>query len=82
MRNNKSNKESNMITMSNNKVKDGQLNDTITELVELIVKCIDKDTTSFGISLMITTGINELGIPVDNLDIIEKKVHHAIDVSR
>ena len=76
------NKEQTMITMQRNKVKDGQLNDTITELVELIVKCIDKDTTSFGISLMITTGIKELGIPVDHIEIIEKKVHHAIDISR
>ena len=74
MRNNKSNKESKMITMSNNKVKDGQLNDTINELVELIVKCIDKDTTSFGISLMITTGIKELGIPVNRLNEIEKRI--------
>ena len=71
-----------MITMTYNKVKDGQLNDTINELVELIVKCIDKDTTSFGISLMITTGIKELGIPVNHIEIIEKKVHDAIDISR
>ena len=71
-----------MITMSNNKVKTGQLNDTITELVELIVKCIDKDTTPFGISLMIATGVKDLGIPVDHLDIINKNVHDAIDISR
>ena len=70
-----------MITMSN-KVKDSQLNDTITELVELIVKCSDKDITSFGISLMITTGIKELGIPVNHIEIIEKKVHNAMDASR
>ena len=69
-----------MITMSNNKVKTGQLNDTITELVELIVKCIDKDTTSFGISLMIATGVKDLGIPVGHLNIIEKRVHNAIDI--